>query len=418
MENNEMSQDSTNMSPRDAYNHWSLDIGVGVNKPTRQFTKGTFVNTPSFFQADLGIRYMVNNKFGFNLDLGYNSIKSDKRAALQFDSRYFRTGLEGVVNAGEIMGFREWTKSFNILLHGGLGAFRLSTENGLVPDDSEWGSFATFGITPQIRLSDRIALFGDLSIIGNIDQEITWDGATVIPSQESRGFQSAMYNASIGLNIYLGSKDKHADWYTDPKDDRLDNLEKEVNKLITDLADDDQDGVPNYLDRDNTTESGVAVDSKGRAIDINKNGIPDELESSLEARYATKADLDALARDGKNAGDVMKTLINEGYINVYFKFASDKPETYSLGALSNIVAYMKNNPSQSATLTGYADELGTESFNKSLSERRAERVKEVMIAAGISESRITTTGGGVDSSVEKGSSAARQTVRRVTFRVN
>jgi OOP family OmpA-OmpF porin len=79
---------------------------------------------------------------------------------------------------------------------------------------------------------------------------------------------------------------------------------------------------------------------------------------------------------------------------------------------------MKENPNASAELIGYADEIGNASYNQQLSERRANKVKELLVAAGINESRLTTRGGGQDTSVDKNSAGARQLVRRVTFRLN
>ena len=65
-----------------------------------------------------------------------------------------------------------------------------------------------------------------------------------------------------------------------------------------------------------------------------------------------------------------------------------------------------------------ADEIGNEAYNQRLSERRANKVRDILVAAGISQSRITVTAGGEDNSVDKSSSGARQLVRRVTFKVN
>ena len=66
-------------------------------------------------------------------------------------------------------------------------------------------------------------------------------------------------------------------------------------------------------------------------------------------------------------------------------------------------------------LIGYADETGTENNNQALSKKRAESVFELLIAAGISKSRLSFTGGGEDKSVAK---KARQFARKVTFQIN
>ena len=82
---------------------------------------------------------------------------------------------------------------------------------------------------------------------------------------------------------------------------------------------------------------------------------------------------------------------------------------------TQIVEYMRSNPQSNAILTGYSDAIGDNQYNLKLSEDRAKRVYEILVAAGIKESRISYKGGGVDDSVDKSSEAARQLTRRVKF---
>ena len=44
------------------------------------------------------------------------------------------------------------------------------------------------------------------------------------------------------------------------------------------MNDTDKDGVPDYLDVEPNSVSGIMVDTKGRMIDLDNNGVPDELE--------------------------------------------------------------------------------------------------------------------------------------------
>ncbi|PPK93257.1 OOP family OmpA-OmpF porin [Nonlabens xylanidelens] len=397
--------------------HWAIDFGAGVNKPVRPVSSGVFTNTPSLYQVDLGVRYMFNNKFGINADFGYDNIEGDKES-VDFQSDYYRFTLEGVVNAAEVLGAREWTQRFGLLLHGGMG---VSFLKGSEPVETGTDHMLNFqaGVTPQIKLTNSLALFGDLSILGHVRQDLTFDG---VDRGTLRGFDGFLVNASVGITLYLGSGDTPADFAESPINAKVEDIAAKMEKMAQENGDDDQDGVPNYLDRDNNTESGVRVDSKGRAIDLNKNGIPDDMESALDSRFATPSDLQtAIAgNNGANGNNknLVKQLINEGYVNVYFKFNSTKPATFSLGAINTIVQYMKDNPSATATLTGFADEIGSPAYNKNLSERRAKMVNDVLTAAGIDASRLSHNGDGEDASVDKNSAEARQLVRRVTFRVN
>ena len=96
---------------------------------------------------------------------------------------------------------------------------------------------------------------------------------------DNRGFNGTLYNATLGLSIYLGSNDMHADWAYEMQDEKQAEMEDRMAEIETMMNDTDRDGVPDYLDVENNTTNGVAVDAKGRAIDLNNNGIPDELET-------------------------------------------------------------------------------------------------------------------------------------------
>src|SRR5690554_1344648 len=394
------------------FNRCSIEVAGGLTKPARPMTPGYYTSSPSFGQFSLGARYMFNNRFGVKLDAGYSMLK-DGDNSLPFKSNYLRTSLQGVVNIGSILHFDNWTNSFGILAHAGAGYSRLNAKEPVDRSATDQMLNVIAGITPQFRLGKSVALTGDVSLIGNTRQDYSWDGTG---NTSKRGWNGYAMDFSIGLTFYLGKNEKHADWVSSPSimDETLADHESRLAKIETDMIDSDQDGVPDYLDREPNTPSGVAVDTKGRAIDKNNNGIPDELESSLDKLYVKKGD--AVATSGGSKGSV-KNLLDDGYVNVYFQFNSDKPENYSLEAINYLSKYMKENPSAKAELIGYADEIGNADYNQKLSERRAKRVYDILIATGVSADRLSYSGGGQDASVDKNSSPARQLVRRVTFKL-
>lgn len=392
------------------FNKWSIEVAGGFHKPTRSFADGYYSDTPSFGQFSLGTRYMLNNRFGLKLDLGYSTLKEGENS-LPFEANYYRASLQGVANLGSIMKFETWTNTIGLLFHAGGGYSQFSPKEPVEPDNNDQMLNFIAGISPQIKLGNRVALTTDLSVIGNVRQNYTWDGTE---TTSIRGFDGMMVNFSAGLTFYLGKNEKHADWAPHELilEERLADVEERLAKVEGDLLDSDQDGVPDYLDREPNTISGVTVDSKGVAVDRNKNGIPDEIESSLDQRFVNEEDY---VKGG--SGTSIEELLNKGYVNVYFQFNSDKPETYSLEAINYLMKYMKDNRAANAELIGYADELGNPEYNQTLSEKRAKRVYDILVAAGISESRLTYRGGGEDTTVDKSSSPARQLVRRVTFRL-
>ena len=391
------------------YNQWSVEAEAGVHKPASPFSPGYYTSTPSLWQGGLGVRYMMNEKFGIKLDAGYNSIENhdDSRA---FETKYFRTSLQGVVNMGSVLNFKSWTNTFNLLAHGGMG-YSVNTPKS--PNDFEKGDQMLnliVGLTPQIKLTNNIALTGDLSMVNHIRQSVNWDGTQATNSPGLNG-KNMLVNASVGLTFYLGNKAIHADWYSeeDVIMSKLDSLDQRLSKVETDMNDNDNDGIANYLDQEPNTVANAAVDSKGRAVDVNNDGIPDTMLAPLDARYASKGDT--------QGGNIIKELIDNGYVNVYFRFNSTTPEDYSLQSVNYLIIYMNENPGSKAELIGYADELGDASYNQKLSEKRANKVQELLVAAGIDAARLTVRGGGEDSSVDKNSTGARQLVRRVTFKL-
>ena len=385
-----------------AYNQWSIELNGGVNKPIRTMTAGYTTETLNLFHADLGVRYMFNPKFGLKLDFGYDKFQEADDTA-PFESTYLRTDIQGVINVGRALNFEQWTKTFGLLVHGGFGVSQLTSKNGF--DGEDYMGNGILGITGQIRLGNNIALTGDLTGVVNGKQNHNFDGMS---PNTSGAFDGGLLNASIGLTFYLGKNEKHADWYAE-ESDRLDKLENRVDLIETGLLDTDKDGVADLYDLEPNSITGVAVNTKGQSIDTNQNGVPDELESYLEKTYG---------QNGKGAtNSTVEELINGGYVNVYFDFNSSKPTNASLSGVDFLVKYLKNNPGKSADIIGYADEIGSSSYNTELSRKRAEAVKKVATNAGIDASRLNVIANGEDTSVNKNSKEARQIVRRVTFQV-
>jgi OOP family OmpA-OmpF porin len=392
-------QDSQDETTGHDFNKWSIEVSGGANKPFRTFTPGYFTDRVNFFTVDLGTRYMFNNKFGLKLDFGYNKFENNDDSN-EFESTYLRGDIQGVINLGRVLNFEDWTNTIGLLVHGGGGVFMLQSDNGF--DGEDWGANLIGGFTAQVKLSDRIVLTGDVTGIANGFQYFNFDGT----SKTTSTVDGVVLNGTLGLTFYLGSHEKHADWVTDVKSDELAALEERIGSVETMMNDTDKDGVPDYLDVEPNSTTGVAVDTKGRAVDLNNNGVPDELESYIENKTKTNT---------TTTGTDLQGLINGGYVNAYFDFNKDMPNAQSTAGINFLTKYLKENPSATADVIGYADEIGDSAYNKELSQRRAENVKKILVDSGVDASRLNIIGNGEDASVNKDNKQARQVVRRVTF---
>ncbi|MFV8363772.1 OmpA family protein [Flavobacterium sp. ZT3P35] len=387
------------------YNKWSVELAGGLNKPMRPMTAGYRTAVTSAYVADLGVRYMFNNKFGLKADFGYNSFKEGENS-IGFDSKYYRADLQAVANLGRIMSFETWTNTLGLLGHAGFGLGFGESDNFSGTD--RMGNFIA-GVTGQIKLSNRIALTGDFTTILNAKQNRTFDGASTIGSP---GFGGVLFNGTVGLTVYLGGNEKHADWVIDNYSE-IENLRQRIADIETSMLDTDKDGVADYLDQEPNTIGGVMVDSKGKSIDLNNNNVPDELESYLLKTYGQNTDKSSIV----NNSTLIKNLINEGYVSTYFDYNKSTPTNVSTEGIDFILTYLRNNPSASVDIIGHADELGRSEYNDKLSTARANSVKNTLMKANIDASRLNVVAAGEDSSVEKDSDAARKLVRRVTFRI-
>jgi len=389
------------------YNKWSVSLDVGANKFFRTFNPGFNSETPGFITANAGVRYMINPKVGFMGDIGFSNLKEGDDS-LEFDNQYYRGSLQIVANVTNIVGIRNtWWKNVGLLFHFGGGISVNNTESPQ-SDDLDWLGNFIVGLTPQLKLSERISLKGDVSLLGHVSQDLGWEGRSISTSFIDGG----LLTTTLGIEIALGKKGKHADWIDlESNKKELDELRAKIANIETDLIDSDQDGVADYLDREPNTVSGVTVNTKGVTVDNNRNGIPDEFETALDRKYAVSS----TPSPATSYEDAIKKLITDGYINVYFNTASTTPTVYSSDAVNYLINYLNNNPSATGELVGFADKRGSDSYNTNLSTRRAKKVYDLLLESGISANRLTYKGNGEEPSGD--SKTSLQLRRKVTFKL-
>lgn len=104
---------------------------------------------------------------------------------------------------------------------------------------------------------------------------------------------------------------------------------------------------------------------------------------------------------------------------ILFAHGSDEPLVDSLSALIRIGQILEEHPEwEKITIEGHASETGPADVNYRLSERRAERVKDILVRGGVDPARIEIVGRGKDElEVRGGSESAHARNRRVVFKV-
>ena len=150
-------------------------------------------------------------------------------------------------------------------------------------------------------------------------------------------------------------------------------------------GDDDNDGILNSVDSCPTTPAGNEVDAKGCCLDDDKDGVINSADKCLTTPTGEVVDAD---------GCMLK-------VNLHINFNTN---SYSVDAQSNVnitdfAHFLRLQPEYSAKITGYTDNRGKASYNKTLSQKRAEAVKALLVEEGVAEDRIASDGMGEESPV-------------------
>jgi outer membrane protein OmpA-like peptidoglycan-associated protein len=104
--------------------------------------------------------------------------------------------------------------------------------------------------------------------------------------------------------------------------------------------------------------------------------------------------------------------------NLFFAFGKAELQSESESELQRLYALLAQNPELVIAIGGHTDGAGSDAFNQTLSERRAQAVRDYLVGKGISEKRLTAKGYGktkpvADNATEEG----RLQNRRVEFTI-
>lgn len=137
-------------------------------------------------------------------------------------------------------------------------------------------------------------------------------------------------------------------------------------------------------------------------------------DTRLGGDYESFGDQDYAAETGTGAGQDTVASLEAGII--YFDYDSSVVAPEYLDLIRRNAAYLANNPGAQLTVEGHADERGSREYNLALGQRRAETIKQLLLARGASSSQVRTVSYGEEKPQAYGSSEsdwARN--RRVVF---
>jgi outer membrane protein OmpA-like peptidoglycan-associated protein len=135
--------------------------------------------------------------------------------------------------------------------------------------------------------------------------------------------------------------------------------------------------------------------------------------TEAKAYKEIKNDVNIISVDElKNSGKSIKLE------NIFFDFDKYDLKEKSYEALNTLLRFMKDNPDIMVEINAYTDNIGSDKYNKSLSENRASSVVNYLIQKGIEQTRLISIGHGKDDPVASNNTEeGRALNRRVEFRL-
>ncbi|MCB2230043.1 OmpA family protein [bacterium] len=150
----------------------------------------------------------------------------------------------------------------------------------------------------------------------------------------------------------------------------------------------DADGVPDYLDQCPGTQAGIKVDAKGCPLDSDGDGVPDHLDKCPGTPSGIEID--------STGCPIVKRITEKITLNIQYATNSYEPDDVSKQQLDSIALRIRAYPDTKIEIRGFTDNSGSETTNQTLSENRANGVRDYLVSKGVPAEQLTAKGYGED----------------------
>ena len=257
----------------------------------------------------------------------------------------------------------------------------------------------------------RGQVFGGIGAFGDLGARVSWRGdVRAVKTADAGPFDPF---AQVGITVFMGDvspyppPDRDGDGVPDARDRCPGTpLGRPVDENGCEFPpDDDDDGVENAKDACPGTPDGVAVDRRGCPIDRDGDGVPDYQDDCPDSQAGAKV--------GADGCHVMPDPPLEFTVLFDVDSADIRPDQRDV--LGEGAALLRRYPTAEAVIEGHADNTGRMAHNQELSERRADSVRDHLVAAGVDPDRLSTVGHGETQPIADNDTAeGRQRNRRAT----
>lgn len=190
------------------FNKFSVEIGGGLQGPFAPRQGVNLTDYVAFRQFEVAGRYMFDRTYGLKAHYAFNGWRNPDFRSQTYT--FHRVGIEGVANITNLLGVDYPLRgNFSLLLHGGGG---ITFARPYTVSGTDHMGNLMIGLTPQVKLSERVSLFGDFTTVFNFRQHYQYDGKVYqIPYE--KGTTGSFWDVSIGIMVNIGKEAVHADWF-------------------------------------------------------------------------------------------------------------------------------------------------------------------------------------------------------------
>lgn len=417
-----------------------IEFGI---RPAYTFIAGD-VPSEAGFGVGIHFRKSLDHLFSLRLDGLYaNNEGVNDNMTRQFDNTWLSATGSVVVTLNNFR-FSGETRKVNLYAMVGAGGHMVSGERqfgsredgDLRPFDDDGtrnmeldeavtvhasgGAGITFRVSPKFNIGAEFQTFVPFG-----------KRADALDGYNSAGnFRDIQNVGALSLNFNLGNSANKSEplYWTNAFTPMRDELNRMGSKVDDATKDSDGDGVVDAIDQEANTPAGVPVDTKGRVLDSDKDGVADykDLEPFFPPRAGEQVDdngvvvnrndkpitedrvqemIDAsIARmkAGDQAGTTtVRTERGEIFLPmIYFPLGQSTVKYSDYGTLSSVARVLEGNPDMRMVVRGYTDRVGNTANNEVLSYRRAKAVVDHLVNQhGISRNNLVLQFRGEDNAI-------------------
>jgi outer membrane protein OmpA-like peptidoglycan-associated protein len=156
---------------------------------------------------------------------------------------------------------------------------------------------------------------------------------------------------------------------------------------------------------------GVTRDSVDRQIMIDSSLIKQNAKLDSSSRQHDKKDsIKTIVQPGKLRHDPL--ILEKATLDFTFKFNSTEVNDKTALYLDDLALALRDNPELRLSLVGHTDNVGSDAFNMKLSYTRAQKIKDYLVARGVSNSKISVDGKGMREPLNDNSNEAKRALNR------